>query len=131
MGDERNDTAAIKCAAMPTPYESARLILKIFEMRREPVLREARNWFLRDFNPDTIEDVKAALAGPTNPWVRMVTDYWDMACSLVTHDAIDRQMFLDANTELFATFSKKFSIFCRRSVRSPPVRASPSTWKRW
>jgi hypothetical protein len=91
---------------MPTPFESAQLILKIFEMRREPVLREARTWFLREFNPATIDDVKAALAGPANPWVRMVTGYWDMACSLVTHDAIDRQMFLDANTEVFATFAK-------------------------
>jgi hypothetical protein len=91
---------------MPTPYESAKLILQIFEMRRETVLREARNWFLREFNPETVDDVKAALAGPHNPHVRMVTGYWDMACSLVTHDAIDREMFLDANTEVFATFAK-------------------------
>jgi hypothetical protein len=91
---------------MPTPYESAKLILQIFEMRRESVLREARMWFVRDFNPETIDDVKAALAGPHNTHVRMVTGYWDMACSLVTHDAIDREMFLDANTEIFATFAK-------------------------
>jgi hypothetical protein len=91
---------------MPTPYESAKLILQIFEMRREAVLREARQWFVRDFNPETIDDVKAALAGAHNAHVRMVTGYWDMACSLVTHDAIDRQMFLDANTEIFATFAK-------------------------
>jgi hypothetical protein len=57
---------------MPTPYESAKLILQIFEMRREPVLREARLWFVRDFNPETIDDVKAALAGPHNPHARMV-----------------------------------------------------------
>jgi len=91
---------------MPTPYESAKLILQIFEMRREAVLREARLWFVRDFNPETIDDVKAALAGPHNPHARMVVGYWDMACSLVTHDAIDREMFLDANGEIFATFAK-------------------------
>jgi hypothetical protein len=91
---------------MPTPYESAKLILQIFEMRREAVLREARLYFVRDFNPETIDDVKAALAGPHNPHVRMVVGYWDMACSLVTHDAIDREMFLDANGEIFATFAK-------------------------
>jgi hypothetical protein len=91
---------------MPTPYESAKLILQIFEMRREAVLREARLWFVRDFNPETIDDVKAALAGPHNPHARMVVGYWDMACSLVTHDAIDRDMFLDANGEIFATFAK-------------------------
>jgi hypothetical protein len=91
---------------MPTPYESAQLILKIFEMRREPVLREARTWFIRDFNPETIDDVKTALAGPHNPHLRMVAGYWDMACSLVTHGAIDKEMFLDANGEIFATFAK-------------------------
>ena len=91
---------------MPTPYESAKLILQIFEMRRETVLREARVWFVRDFNPETIDDFKAALSGPHNTHVRMVTGYWDMACSLVTHDAIDREMFLDANGEIFATFAK-------------------------
>jgi hypothetical protein len=91
---------------MPTPYESAKLILQIFEMRRETVLREARLWFVRDFNPETIDDVKAALAGPHNSHLRMVVGYWDMACSLVNHDAIDRQMFLDANGEIFAAFAK-------------------------
>ena len=91
---------------MPTPYENAKLILQIFEMRREPVLREARAWFVRDFNPETIDDVKAALAGPHNSHLRMVAGYWDMACSLVTHDALDKEMFLDANGEIFAAFAK-------------------------
>lgn len=91
---------------MPTPFESAQLILKLFELRREPVLREARTWFLREFHPDTIADVHAALASARNPHYRMVIGYWDMACSLVVHGAIDRQMFLDANGEVFATFAK-------------------------
>ena len=90
---------------MSTPYESAQLILKIFEMRREPVLREARAWFVREFNPSSAEEI-FALSPDDNRKFRMVTGYWDMACSLVTHGAIDRQMFLDANGELFGTFSK-------------------------
>lgn len=91
---------------MPTPYENAKLILQIFEMRREPVLREARAWFVRDFNPETIDDVKTTLAGPHNSHMRMVAGYWDMTCSLVTHGALDKEMFLDANGEIFATFAK-------------------------
>ena len=91
---------------MPTPFESAQLILKLFELRREPVMREARTWFVREFHPDTVADVQAALAGPHNPHYRMVVGYWDMACSLVVHGAIDRQMFLDANGEAVATFAK-------------------------
>jgi hypothetical protein len=91
---------------MATPFESAQLILKLYELRREPVLREARTWFVRQFHPETIEDMKAALASEHNPKIRMVVGYWDMAASLVTHGAIDRQMFLDANGEIFSTFSK-------------------------
>jgi hypothetical protein len=90
---------------MSTPYESAKLILKIFEMRREPVLREARAWFVREFNPASAAEI-LALSPDDNRKFRMVTGYWDMACSLVNHGAIDRQMFLDANGELFGTFSK-------------------------
>jgi hypothetical protein len=90
---------------MSTPYESAQLILKIFEMRREPVLREARAWFVREFHPSSGAEI-LALSPDQNRMFRMVTGYWDMACSLVNHGAIDRQMFLDANGELFGTFSK-------------------------
>ena len=90
---------------MSTPYESAQLILKVFDMRREPVLREARAWFLREFHPSSGAEI-LALPPDQNRMLRMVTGYWDMACSLVNHGAIDRQMFLDANGEIFGTFSK-------------------------
>lgn len=91
---------------MATPFESAQLILKLFELRRDPLMREARNWFLREFHPQTMDDLKAALASEHNAKLRMVVGYWDMAASLVTHGAIDREMFLDANGEIFGTFSK-------------------------
>jgi len=104
---------------MPTPYESAQLILKLFELRRDPIMREARNWFVRDFNPVTIADVQAALGGPHNPHLRMVVGYWDMACSFVVHGAVDRQMFLDANAEVFATFSKVHPLLAEIRAMAP------------
>lgn len=91
---------------MPTPFESARLNLQLFDLRREPVLREARAWFLAEFNPDTIEDVITALAGERNPSFRMVLGYWDMAASLVTTGAIDAEAFLAAHSEVFGTLCK-------------------------
>jgi hypothetical protein len=89
-----------------TPFESALLNLRLFELRREPVLREARDWFLRDFNPETFEEFVALVAGERNSSFRMVTGYWDMAASLVTTGAIDAAAFLAAHGEVFATFSK-------------------------
>ena len=102
-----------------TPYESAQLILKLFELRRDPIMREARTWFIREFHPDTIADVQAALAGPHNPHLRMVTGYWDMACSFVVHGALDRQMFLDANPEVFAAFAKVHPLLAEMRAMAP------------
>ena len=90
----------------PTPFESARLNLQLFELRRDPVLREARAWFLADFNPETTQELVAALAGERNASFRMVLGYWDMAASLVTSGAIDAPAFLAAHTEIFGTFGK-------------------------
>ena len=91
---------------MPTPFESAQLNLQLFALRREPVLREARAWFLLEFNPETLADLGAVLAGERNPSFRMVLGYWDMAASLVTTGAIDADAFRAAHGEMFGTFCK-------------------------
>jgi len=91
---------------MATPFESAQLNLQLFDLRREPVLREARAWFLADFNPDSIKDLMAALGGERNASFRMVLGYWDMAASLVTTGAIDAEAFRAAHSEVFGTFAK-------------------------
>ena len=74
---------------MPTPFESAQLNLQLFELRREPVLRAARSWFLLEFNPENLADVYAMADRERNTDFRMVLSYWDMAASLVTAGAID------------------------------------------
>jgi hypothetical protein len=91
---------------MPTPYESARLNLQLFELRREPVLREARAWFLADFTPESFAELAALAGGARNASFRMVLGYWDMAASLVTGGAIDAAAFLAAHGEVFLTFAK-------------------------
>jgi hypothetical protein len=91
---------------MPTPFESAQLNLQLFDLRREPVLREARTWFLIEFNPESLAELVAPLSGERNASFRMVLGYWDMAASLVTTGAIDADAFRAAHGEIFATFSK-------------------------
>ncbi len=91
---------------MPTPTESADLILKLYDLRREPVLREARAWFDAEFNPATYEEFSQVMAGEKSAWLRMVTSYWDMAASLVTFGAIDQEMFNASNGECFGVFAK-------------------------
>ena len=91
---------------MPTPFESAQLNLQLFDLRREPVLREARSWFLLDFHPESLEEFVAAIRGERNASIRMVLGYWDMAASLVTSGAIDGDAFRAAHGEMFGTFCK-------------------------
>ena len=85
--------------------EDANLILKLYDLRREPVMREARNWFF-SFNPTSATEYMETLMGPQGAYARMVISYWDMAASLVNNGAIDEQMFNDANGEQMFIFAK-------------------------
>ena len=86
--------------------ESAHLILKLYELRREEKMREARSW-IASFFPETAQDVMNAMINTeTSVYYRMVTSYWDMAASFVNHGAIDEEMFADAGGEYFLVFSK-------------------------
>jgi hypothetical protein len=91
---------------MSTPFESAQLNLQLFDLRREPVLREARNWFLWEFNPESFGELVTIAQGERNASFRMVISYWETAASLVSSGAIDPYAFLAAHGEIFATFSK-------------------------
>jgi hypothetical protein len=90
---------------MSKEHESADLILKLYDLRREAVMRKARDWYFT-FDPDSFEDVVAAARGEHSAYYRMVTSYWNMACSMVNNGAIDEQMFTDANGEQLLVFAK-------------------------
>ncbi|HEY0319846.1 MAG TPA: hypothetical protein VGC66_02635 [Pyrinomonadaceae bacterium] len=91
---------------MSDKTESANLILKLYELRRDEVMRKARNWFVGEFHPGSSQDISNAALGENSAYYRMVTSYWDMACSFVTNGAIDEKMFNDANGEHLAVFAK-------------------------
>ena len=91
---------------MSAKSEDANLILKLYELRREEVMRKARDWYLSQFNPGSVQDITNAVMSENSAYYRMVTTYWEMAASLVNHGAIDEQMFNDANGEHLAVFAK-------------------------
>ena len=91
---------------MSLQSESAELILKLYDLRREAKMREARDWLVGAFFPDTVDDVLAAWRGETSARYRMVTTYWDMACGLVNDGAIDAAMFHHANNEHILVYVK-------------------------
>ena len=86
-------------------HKDADLILKLYDLRREKTMREARNWFFM-FNPQSPQDLMEVLTSDKSGLFRMVISYWDMACSLVNNGAIDSQMFNDANGEHIFVYAK-------------------------
>ena len=103
-------------------HEDADLILKLYDLRREPTMREARNWFFT-FNPTSVAEYMEAMMGPNSGYLRMVISYWDMAASLVNNGAIDEQMFNDANGEHLFVFAKIEPILAdlRQTWNSPDM----------
>ncbi|MBA3784099.1 MAG: hypothetical protein H0X15_00955 [Acidobacteria bacterium] len=91
---------------MNTKQEDANLILRLYEQRRDETMRRARAWFLKNFNPQSVQDIFAVIGGEHSADFRMVTSYWDMAAAFVNHGAIDEQMFNDINTEHIAIYAK-------------------------
>ena len=86
--------------------EEAGLILKLYELRREETLRKARDWYFREFNPQSMAEFSAAIFGEHSGYVRMVVTYWDMVAALVNRGAISMDLFNDANGEHIGTFAK-------------------------
>lgn len=86
--------------------ESADLILKLYDLRREEVMRKGRN-FMSSYFPESVDDIMAVMMNEQNSaYLRMVVSYWDNAAALVNHGAIDEEMFNDMNGEHIYVFAK-------------------------
>ncbi|MGD0001787.1 MAG: hypothetical protein ABSE21_16950 [Bryobacteraceae bacterium] len=86
--------------------DEAGLILKLYELRRETKMREARDWYFREFNPQSMADFSEALMGDHSAHLRMVVSYWEMAAALVNQGAISLDLFASTNGEHIGVFTK-------------------------
>jgi len=109
--------------------ESADLILKLYDLRREATMREARNWILTFFPESAADIMQAMINAETSALYRMVTSYWEMAATLVNHGAIDEEMFNDASGEHIMVFSKvePFLPELRETLGSPKMLSNLET----
>jgi hypothetical protein len=89
---------------MSTPQD-ADLILKLYDLRREATMREARNWMF-SFNPTSVQDVIDVLLGDHSGHYRMVISYWEMAAAMVNNGSIDEKLFNETNGEHLFVYSK-------------------------
>ena len=91
---------------MSKKQEEAGLVLKLYELRREDTMRKARDWYFREFHPESIADFTEAMFGEHSGHLRMVVSYWDMAAALVNDGAISLDLFTNTNGEHIGVFSK-------------------------
>jgi hypothetical protein len=105
----------------------AELILRLYDLRREAVMRDARKFVTFDFWPSSIDDFMKIMGGGGREFAyfRQVTSYWDMAISFVARGALDASLFLDNANEMFFIYAKLKPFL-------PALREtmSPTFWKR-
>lgn len=105
--------------------KEAGLILKLYELRREETMRKARDWYFRDFHPQSMADFNEAMFSEHSGHLRMVITYWDMAAALVNDGAISLELFDSSNAEHIGVFSKCELLLGEiRSMYSPKFAAS-------
>ena len=82
---------------------------RLYELRTETVMRQARAWMTGEFWPETAEEFFAVSRTPpirTMPWFRQVITYWEMAAAMVLHGAVSAELFVDCNAEGFFLLAK-------------------------
>jgi hypothetical protein len=93
---------------LATPAD-AEIILKLYELRTEAVMRQARAWMGGEFWPTTAEEFFAVANNPADPhnaYLRQVLTYWEMAAAMVLHGAVSAELFVDCNGEGFFLLAK-------------------------
>jgi len=102
---------------MKPTYDDVKLVLKLYDMRREPRMREARRWFTGSFKAKSMDDFNALCPGGSEQHAsyRMVTTYWEMVASFVTSGVLNDELFFQTGREL---------LFCWERVRDlvPHIR---------
>lgn len=91
--------------AKPT-YEQAQLHLQVYDLRREPRLRQARDWFQQSFNAQTFDDAMRLAAPGTESGVffGMVIGYWEQACALLNYGLLHEDLFFETSGEFFGVW---------------------------
>ena len=108
-----------------TPAD-AQVVLHLYELRRETELRKARNWYGMEFNPKTVDELMAIIMdmkSDGNRYFRMVTSYWEMAAALALSGAVNEELFVDTQAEMFFVMAKLYPILegVREKMQSPDM----------
>ena len=116
----------------PPTHADAELVLKLYDLRREPELRRARQFVMSEFWPQNADDYLAILSEfgtQRNAWYRQATSYWEMAASLVVRGVVNREIFVDWSSEMWMIYGKALPYLKEVRERSG-MPGCMVTWKR-
>jgi hypothetical protein len=87
----------------------AQLILQLYNLRREPVMRVARKFMTAEFWPQNYEEFRSVLTAygtEPNAWFRQVLTYWNMVAAMVLRGTLNEELFFDCNGEPYFLWAK-------------------------
>jgi hypothetical protein len=89
-------------------HHDAELVLRIYDLRREPVMRESRDAILGEFWPRNESEAVAVLAPdhPLNRAYRQTSTYWEMVYGMAKHGVVHTEFLLDSNAEGLLLFAR-------------------------
>ena len=89
-------------------YEQAQLHLQLFEQRREARLREARDWFSKNYFARNMEESMRIAAPMTENGtnVMMVFSYWEQTCALLNYGLLHEDLFFETSGEFFGVWER-------------------------
>jgi hypothetical protein len=118
--------SALALKAEPDHHD-AELVMRLYELRREPVMRESRAQINRDFWPKSADDVLALVKGdhPLNAAFRQTSTYWEMAYGMVKHGILHADYMLESNGEGLLLFARVQPYLAEyRAARGPHAFAN-------
>src|SRR5260370_9040576 len=89
--------------------KDAQVLIQLYDLRREPVMRAARKFMAFEFWPQSYEEFKGLfmdLGSERNSWARQCLTYWDMAAAMVLHGVVNEDLFYAPNGEPYFLFAK-------------------------
>ena len=111
-------------------HQDAELLLRLYDLRREPLLRESRRWLSAEFWPAGAEEL-LALTRPDDPHnapFRQVTGYWEMAYGLARHGIMNPDFLAEFASEGLFLFAKIQPWLAELRERSSPLALRNTEW---
>jgi hypothetical protein len=89
-------------------HEQAQLHLQVYDLRREAKLRQARDWYFKNYFVNTLEDSnRIAAPGTENgALVMQVLGYWEQACALLNYGLLHEDLFFETSGEFFGVWER-------------------------